>query len=187
MTGLIIMIVDIVNKILATGIIVSQIGILFSVIYFIFFRREQNSVTRFLAKYGMLFAFLIALISTLGSLFYSMVAGFDPCELCWFQRIFMYPEVILLGIALIKKDKHIINYALTLSFFGGAISLYHNYMYYYAGGLNVFCQLSGVQVSCIKRYVFEFGYVTIPMMALTAFLLIIMFLMFSKKLDKELK
>ncbi len=177
--------VSFVNEKLAIETILGQVFILSIIVYFLFFRKKQDSIINFFSKYGLLLAFLIALVATSGSLFYSQIAGFMPCDLCWFQRIFMYPLVVLLGLALIKKDSHIIDYALSLSVIGGLISLYHNYMYYYNNGLNVFCQLGGAQVSCVKRYVFEFGYVTIPLMALTAFVLIITFLIFSKMQSKN--
>lgn len=168
------------NKLFSLAVIAGQIGVALAIAYFALFRHVKNVVTEFLGRHGMLLAFLVALGSVAGSLFYSEIAGFTPCDLCWFQRIFMYPLVFLLGWALIKKDRTIIDYALALSVLGGLISLYHNYMYYYNGGLNAFCQLSGAQISCIKRYVFEFGYVTIPLMALTAFLVIIIFLVLAK-------
>ncbi|OGN02917.1 MAG: hypothetical protein A2655_02580 [Candidatus Yanofskybacteria bacterium RIFCSPHIGHO2_01_FULL_43_42] len=136
---------------------------------------------KFFIKHAILFAFLVALTATLGSLFYSQIMGFEPCELCWFQRIFMYPLVILFGIALYKKQDHIIDYTLSLAVVGGAISLYHNYIYYYKKGLAANCQLAGIDVvSCIKLYISEFGYITIPLMALTAFALIIIFLVLRK-------
>lgn len=169
-----------VNQALSLAVIVSQIFIVLTIIGFFFFRKEFDDVFKFLGKRGILFAFLISLGSLIASLFYSNIAGFPPCELCWFQRVFMYPQVILLGMALVKKDNRIIDYALSLGVAGFLISLYHNYMYYYNGGLNVFCQLGGMQVSCIKRYVLEFGYVTIPLMALTGFALLVMFLFLQK-------
>lgn len=172
--------VDFVNKLFAAGVILGQIAIVLAVVYFLFSRKAKNAVAEFVGRYGLWLAFLVALISMLGSLFYSQIAGFAPCDLCWFQRIFMYSLVFLLGLALIKKDSHIADYGILLASVGGLISLYHNYVYYYAGGLNSFCQLGGMQVSCIKRYVFEFGYVTIPLMALTAFLLIIISLVLYK-------
>src|SRR5581483_5756306 len=153
--------------------IVSQVFLVVSLLYLFLFKKEQTPFSAFLGRHGMLLAFLVALISTSSSLFYSQIAGFTPCELCWFQRIFMYPEVILLGLALVKKDFHITDYALSLTIIGTLISLYHNYVYYYNQGLNAYCQLGGVQVSCVKRYMLEFGYITIPMMALTGFLLIL--------------
>lgn len=180
---------DFINKFLSLGTILSQIFILCAVLYVIFFRKTKNAVTEFIGKYGLLLAFIMAVVSMAFSLFYSNVVGFPPCELCWFQRIFMYPLVFLLGLALIKKGYHIVDYALALAIIGGGISLYHNYMYYYNQGLNVFCELGGMQVSCVKRYVFEFGYITIPLMALTAFAMIIIFLIahrLHRRIDKNI-
>src|SRR3989344_7919790 len=102
--------IEIANKIFALGTIAGQISIVAFVIYFFFFRSRQNAVTKFLHQNGLLLAFLVALSSVFGSLFYSQIAGFAPCELCWFQRVFMYPQVLLLGFALVKKDTRIIDY-----------------------------------------------------------------------------
>lgn len=173
-------IVDIANTVFSLGVIAGQVFILAAVIYILFLRKSYPKSAEVLGRHGLFFAFLIAVTSMLGSLFYSQIAGFAPCDLCWFQRLFMYPEVLLLGYAVLEKNRTVIKSALIFSTIGGVISLYHNYMYYYNGGLNVFCQLGGLQTSCIKRYVFEFGYITIPMMALTAFVLIITFLVFYK-------
>src|SRR6185295_7978736 len=101
------MLVDFVNKLLALGVIAGQIFIVCSILYFIFFRKTPNPIAQFIGKNGLVLAFLFSLASMLGSLFYSQIAGFPPCDLCWFQRIFMYPLVFLLGLALIKKDSRI--------------------------------------------------------------------------------
>src|SRR3989344_1645925 len=172
--------IDIANKIFALGTVLGQIGVLLGALYLVFFCKKQPVIVKAIGKYALLCAFIVALVSMSGSLFYSQIAGFAPCQLCWFQRFFMYPLVILLLIAIIRQSSKIIDYALSLSVAGFLISLYHNYIYYYDGGLNVFCKLGGAQVSCIKRYVFELGYVTIPLMALTAFASIIVFLIFYK-------
>jgi disulfide bond formation protein DsbB len=171
-------IVEIANKVLSLGTIGAQIAIVLALVYLIFFRTQRFSLVEFIEKHGLLLAWLVALVSMLGSLFYSNVAGFPPCDLCWVQRIFMYPLVIVLGIALFNNNKWLIRYSFVSVAIGALVSLYHNYMYYADNGLNVFCQLGGMQISCVKRYVFEFGYVTIPLMALTAFALIIIFLVF---------
>ena len=178
--------VSFVNQFLSLGVVISQIGIIALIVYLLFFRSEKFTITEFIGKHGLLFAFLASLTATLGSLFYSQIAGFPPCDLCWFQRIFMYPEVFLLGMALIKKDSRIVGYGLLLAIVGGVVSLYHNYIYYYDEGLNAFCQLGTASVSCVKRYVFEFGYVTIPLMALTVFALVILFLIFYKRYTKSI-
>lgn len=171
-----------VNQLLAIGVIFGHVSLALAVIYIIFFRKQQNALVNFTSKHGMLLAFIVALVSTAASLFYSQYAGFNPCELCWFQRIFMYPLVFLLGLALIKKDSRIVDYALSLAAMGTLIALNHNYLYY--GGSGAFCSLSASGVSCVKSYVFEFGYVTIPLMALTGFLLVIACLLFYKQYQK---
>ncbi len=121
---------------------------------------------------AVLVVFVVSLLATLGSLIYSDVIGYEPCKLCWFQRIFMYPLVILSALALWKKDSKIRIYALTLSIVGGLVALFH-----YVGqlGFNPFgleCLAIGYSASCAKNFVLEFGYITIPVMAFSAFLLI---------------
>jgi len=112
----------------------------------------------------------ISFIATLGSLYFSEVMKFIPCELCWFQRIFMYPQVILLGMAAIRKEYHIARYSLVLSIIGGAISLYH----YLIQKVSFFQEraISCGQVPCTGQYINWFGFITIPFLALTAFALI---------------
>ena len=153
--------------------ILTVIGLIFSLVYLVYLLFFSSGKPNYFSSRGILFSFIIALIATLGSLFYSKVAGFAPCELCWLQRIFMYPQVILLGLAMIKKDVKIIDYCLSLAVIGAIISLYHNYVYYAASSLSV-CGVTSI--SCTIRYVWEFGFVTIPLMALTAFLMIILLL-----------
>ncbi len=143
-------------------------------------KKFHKEFVRFFYSNGLRLAFLVSLVATLGSLFYSEVAGFEPCKLCWFQRIFMYPLAVLLGLALIKRDEQFTFYPIWLAVIGAVISIYHNSIY---NGILIEssqsvlqCQPFGSGVSCAKNYVLEFGYITIPMMALTAFLLIILLL-----------
>ena len=131
-----------------------------------------NRGLNFFSRQGIKFAFIIALISTIGSLFYSEVAGFAPCTLCWYQRIFMYPQVLLWGIAWWKQEKHIADYAVSLAFVGGAIAAYH-YLLALQPTAAVACATVGYSASCTQNFFLQLGYVTIPMMALTAFILII--------------
>ena len=175
------------NKILSLATIGAQVFIALSVAWILFFSKKNNfnfpsavKFFKFIGEKGIVFAFATSLVASAGSLFYSQIFGFPPCNLCWWQRIFMYPLVLLLGLSLIKKDSKIVDYALVISGAGFLLSLYHNYMHYNEGGLNTLCQFLGVGVSCLKRYVFEFNYITIPMMSLTAFLLIIIFLILHK-------
>ncbi len=105
------------------------------------------------------------------------VAQFEPCLLCLWQRIFLYPQAVILAIALVAKDGGVRKYSRALSGIGASISLYHAYLQF--GGTDVInCAASGV--GCEHVYFVEYGYVTIPTMALTAFVLIILFLSFKK-------
>lgn len=131
-------------------------------------RRER--IINFVGAHALGCSFLVALIATLGSLFYSEIAGYEPCKLCWFQRIFMYPQVVLLGIALWKKDPGVTRYLLALSIIGGAIAGYH-YLLQIGVAPELPCSAVGYSVSCSQRFVLQFGYITIPLMAFTAFLL----------------
>jgi disulfide bond formation protein DsbB len=170
------MIVEIINKTLSLAVIGSHITIILSAFLLIFLKKTSHPLFVFLAANALRLAFFVALIATSGSLFYSEYAKFAPCYLCWFQRIFMYPLVIIFGIAAFKKDYNIFAYTLPLAMTGWLISLYHNYFSYRAIGLTV-CRLGE---SCFAPYVHEFGYITIPMMALTAFSLIIGLMLINK-------
>lgn len=117
---------------------------------------------------------IAALAATLGSLYLSDIQGWTPCKMCWLQRIFMYPQVVLLAIALWVKDRTIVRYILALSLIGIALALYHYYLQIEATFFpepvdpTVPCDASGE--SCARTYTFRFGYITIPMMAASAFL-----------------
>lgn len=139
--------------------------------------KKKNKLTKLLASKGLLFAFLIPVIATLGSLFYSEIAGYLPCKLCWFQRILMYPQVIVLGLAWWKKDMHAWLYGVALSAVGAVIALYHYILQVTTVPLPVPCEVVGYSASCSQYFVKEFGYITIPMMATTAFVLVILFLL----------
>jgi len=128
-------------------------------------------------------AFVLASISVMGSLYFSEVLGYAPCNLCWWQRIFMYPLVILLGIGIVKKDKNIVYYALPLAIIGSLIALYHNLLYYEIIVRNTISCVPGV--SCTEKYITLFGFLSIPLMSLISFILITICLILSMKNNKE--
>lgn len=111
-----------------------------------------------------------SLIATLGSLYFSEILKFIPCELCWYQRIFMYPLVILLGIATVRKDASIALYSLILSSIGGSISIYH----YFIQKISFFRNSAPAcgQVPCTGEYINWFGFITIPFLAFIGFFII---------------
>lgn len=174
-----------ISLILAAGTVLAQILIVLGALYFWAIRRQaDNPLVRLLGRYGLTVVFLISLLAVLGSLFYSQLAGFPPCDLCWWQRIFMYPLVLILGWGIYKKDYGSLDYALLLALAGTGVSLYHNYIYY--GGADfTSCQSGGLGINCLRRFVWEFNYIGIPQMALTAFLLILLILAAIKYIDRR--
>jgi disulfide bond formation protein DsbB len=115
-------------------------------------------------------AFGIALTATAGSLYLSEVAGFIPCVLCWYQRIAMYPLVVLLGIAAVRGDLAIRRYAVAIAGIGSALSIWHIAVQRLPGVPSGSCSLTA---PCDLIYIERFGFITIPVMALAGFLAII--------------
>ena len=116
------------------------------------------------------FAWIVSVVATLGSLYFSEIKGFIPCDLCWFQRIFMYPLVVILGIGTFQSDISVKKFVLPLSIVGGSISLFHYLEQKVPGFGGIRPCVSGVP--CRAEYINWFGFVTIPFLALTAFTLI---------------
>lgn len=110
---------------------------------------------------------LLASASTMGSLFFSHVMDFAPCVLCWYQRICLFPLVILLALGLFPFDKSVVKYALPLVIAGWLTALYHNLLY--AGIIPESIQPCSQGVSCTEEYIDLFGFLTIPMLALLSF------------------
>lgn len=133
----------------------------------------------------LLFAWCIANIAMLGSLYLSEIMGFVPCTLCWYQRILMYPLVILLGIAAFREDKTIYIYTLPSSLLGAAIALYH----YITQKLPVLSEIAACSTDtpCSGEYINWFGFITIPFLSLVAFIIIsvLMFMLYKQNKSKE--
>ncbi|GIP33791.1 disulfide oxidoreductase [Paenibacillus sp. J2TS4] len=125
---------------------------------------------KFLLNNGMHLSFAVALVATMGSLYLSEVLRYEPCKLCWIQRIFMYPLVILFAVASIKKDQRVYSYALPLAIGGGLFSIYH-YMVQKAPFLQKSTDSCGL-VPCNTDALDWFGFITIPFLALIAFVMI---------------
>lgn len=129
-------------------------------------------------KNVLLFGFLISLAAMVSSLIYSNVIGYPPCMLCWYSRIAFYPQVLLFGMALFKRDGKILDYCLALTSVGLVISIYH-YVTETFQYSPLPCSAGGV--SCLTRYVYEYGFITIPFMGLIGFLTLFLVLLNAKK------
>ena len=123
-------------------------------------------------------AWVIALVATVGSLFFSEVMQLPPCLLCWYQRIAMYPLVIIIGSGIVMRDVRMRNYALPVCLGGLAVSVYHNLLYYGVIPENLAPCAQGI--SCTSRQIEWLGFITIPLMALAAFVALALCLLFYK-------
>jgi disulfide bond formation protein DsbB len=125
--------------------------------------------------------FLLALMGTFGSLYFSEVMGLPPCPLCWYQRIFLYPLVFIFAAALWRGDRNYRIYALPLTFAGLAIAIYHNLLYF--GFISEALAPCTKELSCSSRQLELFGFVTIPLMSLAGFFVIALLIFIDKKLE----
>lgn len=119
---------------------------------------------------SLLIPWITAIIAMSGSLFFSEQMGFVPCTLCWYQRILMYPLVLLLGIAFYRNDKEIYKYVLPISVLGVMMASYH-YALQKIPAMSEFSACTN-GVPCNGQYINWFGFVTIPFLSLVAFLII---------------
>ena len=136
-------------------------------------RRARTSVVNVavaIAPHAVLLAWIVATVTTLGSLYYSEHAGFVPCELCWYQRIVMYPLVIVLGVAWLRRDRLVWMTALVFVVIGAPLSLYH----WLVERVPSFAESSScsVTVPCTAPWFEKLGFVTLAWMAMSSFLLI---------------
>ena len=136
--------------------------------------KKNEQLKMLLQKYGTYFAFFVALGAMLGSLYYSEIAGFVPCTLCWYQRILMYPLALIILVGIIEQDEFLPHYVLPMSIIGIGVSSYHYLLQLGTFGLANGCTIG---IPCNLRYVNYFGFITIPFMALTAFILITIFML----------
>jgi disulfide bond formation protein DsbB len=129
-----------------------------------------NGLIEWIGPQARALAFVVAALTTAGSLYYSLVAHFIPCELCWYQRIAMYPLTAILLVGLVRRDSAVRWYALPLIAIGAPLSLYH----WLVERVPAFAETSSCSAvaPCTAPYFQELGFVTLAFMALSSFLLI---------------
>ena len=131
-------------------------------------------------QWGLLFVgWLLAVVSTVGSLFFSEVMDYVPCVLCWYQRIPMYALAVILGIALVTQDVNVVKYAQPLALIGVALAAFHCLLYlgYVPKGIQPCSQ----DIPCSEVKLQVWGFLTIPLMSLAAFLAIVFVLFLLKR------
>ena len=147
-----------------------------AIIYFLITKKRFNKL---ITEQFYNFATSVAVFSSIGSLIYSEVVGFIPCKFCWYQRYFMFPIALFLLIGLFKKS--VSKYAY-ISFIGFSIGIYHIYLQN-GGRSGGSC---AIDVPCNLKYVDTFGFISIPVMAATAFLTIFLSLLYYDLSRKEI-
>lgn len=159
--------IELLNFVLALG----GVGLAFGAIVIAFDVFSKNfSLKLLIEKWWMLGAFALTLSGSAMTFLYSEVFGFVPCGLCWLQRVFLYPQVFLLGVALRYKDPLVARYGIALSIPGVIVSLYQHHLQM-GGSEIVGCPTSGG--NCSERILFEFGFMTFPLMSAFLFLFLI--------------
>ncbi len=140
-------------------------------------------MSTFIERNSRIFALIVAWTATLGSLYFSEIAHFVPCTLCWYQRILMYPLSLLLLIAVLRQEKQIAYYVLPFSILGIGFSTYHYLLQktqlFNHGGV---CSAG---IPCTTTWINWFGFVTIPFLALIAFILITFLMLISITTDED--
>jgi len=144
------------------------------------YRGTRTQTLHLVRTYGLLSILLLSSASVAGTLLMQYAGALVPCLLCWWQRVFMYPIAIIAIIALVKNTRLslIADYILALSIMGAAVALYQHLLQILPSGSLIPCDAAG---DCAVRSVFEFGFVTIPWMALSVFLLIAFIALLSRK------
>jgi disulfide bond formation protein DsbB len=138
----------------------------------------RNGLRKAVEGYELWLAFLVSAIATGGSLFFSEIAHFVPCELCWFQRICMYPLSITTLLTALANDRRAARYLLPLPLVGVGVSVYHLLVENGVVHQTQACLISAPG-GCAVKWINEFGYMTIPTLALTGFALCFAFLLLA--------
>lgn len=168
------------NYFVALGTILLQGATLALIVLYIM--KDERAERRVVAV-ALPLSFLVSSFAVVMSLVYSEYFGVIPCGLCWLSRAFLYPQAVLFGIASWTKDAKIALYSLALSVIGLLISLYHHYLQ--MGGDSVLpCPASGAG-DCAKRIIFEFGYITFPLIGATTFAFILVLMLFVMRANRR--
>jgi disulfide bond formation protein DsbB len=164
-----------VSTFLAILVLVAVFGVLLTLTFIAMDRSRllpglMDGVRSLIAPAALWLAFAVALTATLGSLYFSEIARFTPCVLCWYQRIAMYPLVVVLGVAAVRGDLRVRRYAAPIAVIGALISLWHIGVERLPGMPQGACS---VGVPCDLILIERFGFITIPVMALVGFLAVL--------------
>jgi disulfide bond formation protein DsbB len=160
------------------GQVLASVLLLVGALALIGIRGPLNWLRSVLWGYELWLAFLVTAVATAGSLFFSEIAHYVPCELCWYQRICMYPLSLITLFAALVNDHRIARYLLPFPVIGAGISTYHLLVENGVVKQTQECLVSAPG-GCATKWINEFGYMTIPTLALTGFALAFAFLLLA--------
>ena len=145
---------------------------------------RARGLTVYVQRWGLATAFIIGVVATILTLVYSELFGILPCGFCWLERMALYPQLLLIGGAVYFRDRVLMpRYGIILSTTGLLISVYHHYIQM-GGSQFIACPSAGAD--CAKRFMFEYGFVTFPLLSAVLFaFLIILYLYIIKTSLKE--
>jgi len=141
----------------------------------------MKQVNKLIKNYALYLAFIIVWSGTLGSLYFSEFLHLIPCKLCWYQRILMYPLVIIFGVAIARKDKNVAYYSIPLAVIGAIIAAYQYLLQ--MTPLSIGIESCSVEAPCSGIQILLLGFITIPFLSFVAFsfLIILMILLLKSK------
>jgi disulfide bond formation protein DsbB len=167
------------NMVLGWGTVALQLGTLALLVLYVV---RHEVLEAYIARYALPLLFVLTAASTFLTLVYSEYLGVVPCGLCWLQRVFLYPQVVMFAVAWFKRDRGVACYSIPLSVVGLIVALYQHALQM---GMSspLPCPAAG-EADCAKRIVFELGYITFPLMAASLFAFMIMFMLVYKRAQK---
>jgi disulfide bond formation protein DsbB len=175
---------ELVNTLVDWGTLVGQLAL---VAYLALLAAgREPSVARALGRHGYIAAFAVAMTGVVLSLYYSEIAGWAPCDWCWYQRIALYPIAAMLALAVFRREeRRVAPYAILFASVGLLMSVYHVYLQFGPPALQSVmdgCTVDG-GLSCSETYHIGFGYISMATSALTAFLLVLVGLRLGRRAD----
>lgn len=173
--------VQIFTSILALVALVGSVG-LWSLRILSRFSKSSSAIMRTVSESALVLAAIVAVGATLGSLYFSEVAHFTPCKLCWWQRVAMFPLSIVLSIAALKRDRGVRWYVLPVAALGLCVSVYHYTIEWFPTLEKTSCAL---EAPCTQVWFRAFGFSSLAFMAGCGFIAIITLLLCSQKIAED--
>lgn len=167
------------NSLVGIGTLLLEIAtVALLILYFVRKRYPiLSALSDFLSRRGLSIALIFSALGAAITLYYSEALGIEPCSLCWWQRIFLYPQIVLFALALWMKDMRVAVYSMALSVIGAGFGLYQHVLQMMGEG-SLPCPAS--TVSCAQRFLYEFNHITFPFAAFVLFAFLIVLMLFVR-------